>query len=241
MQKKITIINPTPMRKIKSIKRRKKRVFKKRRTLRNKSKSITLKRSAAVATKTRRRKRRAVRKNPGGVTYIKNRKRVRSRARRRKLFRNPIDAALGGKTTDILVMSAGAAAGGIATPWLGGVFQLTGMVKTAAQLGIALAGYYLLGKIGMKKAALPFAAGSVAVTAYEFAKENNILAGLGGNDLTAIDFANMNAIEQGMGSVMPGIGAVMPGVGNVMPGINGTSIYDTDDQEVYSEYGESIY
>lgn len=205
MRRKITIINPTPAKKIKRIKSRKKRVLKKRRTLRNKPTINKLKRSAAVAvTKKRRsRKRRAVRKNPGGVTYVKNRRRVktRSRVRRRKMFRNPIDAMTGGKTTDLLVMGAGAGIGGVATPWLGNIFQLTGMVKYAAQAAIAVAGYYMLNKIGMKKAALPFAAAGIGVTAYQFAQENNILAGLGSDELTTADLQRLDALSNGMGAI----------------------------------------
>jgi hypothetical protein len=245
MRKKIVIINPTPARKIKKLKRRKKRVIKRRRLTRNISKSITQKRSAAVAKTTRRktRKRRA-RKNPAGVCYLhKNRRPVRSRRRstRRRLFKNPFDPMTGQRGTDLLVSAAGAGAGGIVTPWIGGVFQLQGMVRWAAQIGIALAGYYMLGKIGMRKAAVPFAAGGVAVTAFQFAQENGILAGLSGDNLTATDLMNMRAIESGMGNVMPQIGAVMPGIGAVMPQIGGAKMVETDDNAVYEEYTDSMY
>lgn len=197
----------------------------------------------AVKRKRRTRARRKIHRNPKAVTYTKNRRRysARKRGRSRRMFKNPIDAMTGARTTDLLVSGAGAAAGGIATPWLGNIFQLQGMVKYAAQVGIALAMYYIFNKIGMRKAAVPAAAGGIAVTAYQFAQENNILAGLGNDYITPGDQDIMNNIASGFGAVHADLGSVYPQLGNIQPGLGATKFVESDDNSLYEEYTDSAF
>lgn len=229
MKKTIYIHNPPRRKKTRKRKtvRAKKRIFT--------NKKNTFKKGVSKMARRKRTsvKRRRVRKNPAGVTYIKNRKRVSSRVRGRRRFRkNPAD--LPGKTTDLLTMAAGAGVGGVAVPWIGGIFQLEGMVKYAAQLAISLGGFYLLKRV-LPNAALPFAAAGVGVTAYQFAQENNILAGLNGfNDADMQNFEQMRAAIP-MGNIEPGMIS-----GNILPGQAFPQIVEGENEGL-EEYADSLY
>ena len=106
--------------------------------------------------------------------------------------------------TNITTMAAGAVIGGISVPWLLQIMALQGYMKYLAGLAFSLGGWYLLKKI-LPSAAVPFAAAGVGATALIFAKETNLLAGLGlgGDYVNANDLRNLEAARSAFLSTHP--------------------------------------
>lgn len=237
MKHKFTVLNPgfpkKKRRRKTSIKRRKRNTLKRKKTNSHKLNKFKKGVSMQRRRKRTRGRKRSYKKNPA-VRYKKNRRPVfvgRKRSRRR-YRRNP-EGLAGVRTNDLLQMTAGAAAGGIVTPWISGVLQLEGMIKYGAQLIMAAGLYYGLKKI-MPRAAVPAAAAAVGVTAYQFAQEKGILAGLGQDDLTADDIERLNFIREGVEGANLPVGAVYPGLGSVYP-VSGSIPLSPVDEEVFAE------
>jgi len=141
------------------------------------------------------------------TVYRNRRRNAKSTYKRsyRRRRRNP-DILGGGSTTEIIMKSGAAAAGGISAPWITNVFGISGNMKYLAQLAIGFVGFYIINMAGFRKYATPFATGVIAVTAYNFASDKGLLAGLG-QVYTPGDYSNIYAMNEaaqlteGMGSV----------------------------------------
>lgn len=223
----LKIINPTSFKTTRRKKRVKRKVRNKR--LGERSRGAILKTKSKGGEKTlaiRRRKRRKTRntsakrivrrrvtrrrkrRNPSSPKVVyRTTTRYRNRTRhvnRRRSFRrkrrNP-EILGGGGTTDILMKAGAAGVGGVLPSWITSTFGIEGNMKYLAQLITGAIGYYILGSVGAKKYASPFAFGVIAVTAYQFAKDKDLLAGYYGLPAGTGLVERGSRMISGMGSV----------------------------------------
>lgn len=161
--------------------------------------------------------------NPG-FSYRKRRyhkRRVHNRRRSYRRRRNPNGEVAALTTTNIMQMGAGAVAGAVGPVWVTNSFGIMGNMKYIAQVGIGLIGWWGLRKIGLRRMALPFVSAAVGVTALEFARDTNLLAGLGNVYYTYDDIRNLNRLQpvNGLGTVLDNRAMLTngnPGMGTVL-------------------------
>lgn len=126
----------------------------------------------------------------------------RRRFGRRRYKRNPEFQLSTASMTNTFIDGGVAAVGGVGAAWTANMFGIEGNMKYVYMLGFALLGGFLLQKLNTG-IARPFALGAIAVTAYTFAQDKELLAGLsgnGGDQLTLEDWKNLNELKAAIGN-----------------------------------------
>lgn len=177
----VRVINPTGA-------RRKKRKPRKSRPARRKNKLTGKVQTMRTKNRARRRGRRrhhntrrhgtrALRRSRNPVYHVTNRSRSRRRHYRRR--RNPDSIGTRMTVNNIAAAGAGAIGGALTYSITNSLLQTTGNGKYLTGVGLSLVGWWLLDKF-WKPAAIPFAAGVLAITANDYFQESGMLDGLMG-------------------------------------------------------------
>lgn len=177
--------------------------------------------------------------NPANPVYkargVLNR---RHRRRSRRRYHNPEFSLSTTSLTNVAIDGAVAAGGGVSAAWLSNMFGIEGNMKYLFQIGYGLLGGFLLQKLntGIAK---PFALGVLAVTAYQFAQDKQLLEGLGlgslgnSNEMSLQDWQNLENIKRAFQTEnVNGLGLIPETTQGLIP-LNGADSYEYADAGMY--------